>query len=92
LLALARLFDWLAAAISTLREPWDQQTSPSPRPQPALQHPRQAVGEGPRIGRALAVEDSRFVEQEVHRVFLEGTGVRAQSRERDDELVARVHF
>jgi hypothetical protein len=28
----------------------------------------------------------------VHRVVLQGTGVRAQSRECDDELVARVHF
>jgi hypothetical protein len=37
-------------------------------------------------------QDSRFVEQEVHRVVLDGTGVRAQSRERDDELVARIHF
>jgi len=80
------------SAIYTLREPWDQQTSPSPRPQPALQDSRQAVGEGPRVGRAFSVEDARFVEQEVHCVVLEGTGVRAQFRDRDDELVAWVHF
>jgi uncharacterized membrane protein len=65
---------------------------PITRPQPALQHSRQAVGEGPRVGGAFAVEDPRFVEQEVHRVVLGGTGVRAQSRKRDDELVARVNF
>jgi hypothetical protein len=32
----------------------------------------EAIGERPRIGRALAVQHAAFVEQEVRRVFLEG--------------------
>jgi hypothetical protein len=40
----------------------------------------------------FAIEDARFVEQEMHRVVLEGEGVGVQFGERDDQLVTGVHL
>ena len=40
-------------------------------PDALLQHAGEPLGKGTRIGRAVALEHTRFVEQEMHRIFLE---------------------
>ena len=58
----------------------------------APEHARQPIGEEPRVGRAIAVEQPRLVEQQMRRILLEGAIALAERRERDDELMPRIDF
>ena len=61
-------------------------------PDALLQHAGEPLGEGTRIGRAVALEHARFVEQKMHRVFLEARLLAAQTRERHHTLMTRIDF
>ena len=50
-------------------------------PDAFFQHAGQPLREGSRIGRTVALEHARFVEQEVHGIFLEAYLLAAETRE-----------
>ena len=58
----------------------------------ARKHAREPIGERPRIRRPVAVKKPRLVEQELHRIFLEGALAIAKFGERDDEFMPRIHL
>ncbi len=63
-----------------------------PLRQSPVEHARQPLRKQPRVRRTVTVKHSRFVQQKMRGVLLEGAVALAQRRQRNDELVARIDF
>src|SRR5262249_13533299 len=59
----------------------ERNKSIAPLPDAPFQHAGEPLGEGTRVGRAVALEHARFVEQEVHGIFLKRALLAAEASE-----------
>src|SRR6201992_953949 len=50
------------------------------------------LGEGARVGRAVALEHARLVEQKMDRIFLQACLLAAELRQRHNQLMPRIDF